>query len=125
MPRRSHSQKTLAGLVADYAPPLLLIAVLLLAWEGLVWWLELPPWLLPPPSRIAATFVESLPLLGEHIAATLYVTFLGFGLALIVGFGLALAIDSSALLRRALYPLLVASQTVPIVAIAPLLVVGL
>jgi len=53
------------------------------------------------------------------------VTALGFALALGVGFALAFLIDASPLLRRALYPLLVASQTVPIVAIAPLLVVGL
>ncbi|GAB4194476.1 MAG: ABC transporter permease [Roseiflexaceae bacterium] len=105
--------------------PLLLIAALLAGWEGLVRALELPLWLLPPPSRIATTLLGSLPVLGEHVAATLQVTLLGFALALALGFGLGFAIDASPLLRRALYPLLVASQTVPIVAIAPLLVVGL
>jgi ABC-type nitrate/sulfonate/bicarbonate transport system permease component len=109
----------------DYLPPALLLAALVVIWEGLVRWQEVPVWLLPPPSRIATTFGENLPLLGEHVTATLGVTGLGFALALGVGFGLALAIDASPVLRRALYPLLVASQTVPIVAIAPLLVVGL
>lgn len=111
--------------LALYGPPLLLVAVLLGAWEVLVRVLKVPTWLLPPPSQIATTFSTNLDVLGGHVAATLTVTALGFGLALLVGFGLAFAIDVSPLLRRALYPLLVASQTVPIVAIAPLLVIGL
>jgi ABC-type nitrate/sulfonate/bicarbonate transport system permease component len=126
MPPRLHLWRQYGRSLADrFMPPLLLTVALLLAWELLVRSLRIPVWLLPPPSRIAATFRVSLSILGEHIAATLYVTALGFGLALLVGFGLAFAIDASLLLRRALYPLLVASQTVPIVAIAPLLVVGL
>jgi ABC-type nitrate/sulfonate/bicarbonate transport system permease component len=108
----------------DAVPPLLLIGLILAFWEGLVRWLALPPWLLPPPSQVATTFTTSLSILGPHIAATLYTTLLGFGLALLVGFGLAFIIDASPLLRRAIYPLLVVSQTIPVVAIAPLLVVG-
>lgn len=107
-----------------YAPPLLLIGLLLLVWEVLVRSLAVPDWLLPPPSQIGGTLVANLAVLQGHVAATLYVTFLGLGLAFVVGFGLAFAIDASPLLRRTLYPILVISQTIPIVAIAPLLVVG-
>lgn len=106
------------------APPLALLAGLLVAWEALVRLLAVPTWLLPPPSQIATTLVENLPVLAGHISATLQVTALGFALALLVGFALAFAIDAWGWLRRALYPLLVVSQTIPIVAIAPLLVVG-
>lgn len=106
-------------------PAVALILALLLAWEALVAWFALPDWLLPPPSQVAQTFIASLPVLRAHVAATLYVTFLGLALSLTVGFLLALLIDYSSLVRRAVYPLLVASQTVPIVAIAPLLVIGL
>jgi ABC-type nitrate/sulfonate/bicarbonate transport system permease component len=112
-------------MVGRYLPPFVLIAGLIVSWEVLVWWLALPAWLLPPPSRIATALVESLPLLREHVAATMVVTAIGFALALLLGFALALLIDASPLLRRALYPLLIASQTIPIVAVAPLLVVGL
>jgi ABC-type nitrate/sulfonate/bicarbonate transport system permease component len=108
-----------------YAPPLALGAALLLAWEALVRWFDVPAWLLPAPSQIARTFAGSLGVLRGHVAATLLETTLGFALSLAVGFGLAFALDASPLLRRALYPLLVASQTVLIVAIAPLLVIGL
>lgn len=87
--------------------------------------LQVPDWLLPPPSAILASIVTNASILGGHIAITLLETLLGLSLAMVVGFGLAFAIDASPLLRRTIYPLLVVSQTVPIVAIAPLLVIGL
>ncbi len=110
--------------IVEYIPPTLLVSGLIALWEGLVWYWAIPVWLLPPPSRIVATLIASLPVLGEHTLATLTVTIPGFALALICGFSLGIALDASPLLRRAIYPLLVTSQTVPIVAIAPLLVVG-
>lgn len=112
-----------AGLF-EYGPPTLLVISLLLLWEGLVWYFAIPDWLLPPPSRIVRTLFASLPVLTGHTLATLTVTIPGFALALVAGFNLGIALDASPVLRRAIYPLLVTSQTVPIVAIAPLLVVG-
>lgn len=111
-------------LTARYAPPALLTAALLLGWELAVRGLAVPEWLLPAPSRVLGALLGAAPVLAGHVAATLWVSGLGFGLALALGFGLAFAMDAAPLLRRALYPLLVVSQTVPIVAIAPLLVVG-
>jgi len=111
--------------IRAYGPPVSLILALLLSWELLVRGLDVPDWLLPPPSQVGLALFRSWPVLRGHMLATLQVTALGFGLALVTGFVLAITIDVSPLLRRALYPLLVASQTVPIVAIAPLLVVGL
>jgi ABC-type nitrate/sulfonate/bicarbonate transport system permease component len=119
-----HQSQPMMAPLRALLPALSLSGLLLLVWEGLVRWFDLPDWLLPAPSLVVQTFFTSLPILREHVAATLYTTILGFGLALIVGFGLAFLIDASTLLRRALYPLLVVSQTIPVVAIAPLLVVG-
>ncbi len=104
-------------------PPLLLVALLLLVWEVLVRALDVPAWLLPPPSRVGATLLHDAPLLHTHIASTLTATLYGCVLALLVAPTLAFALDAWEPLRRALYPLLVASQTVPIVAVAPLLIV--
>jgi ABC-type nitrate/sulfonate/bicarbonate transport system permease component len=120
----AHSFETMARAVPRYGPAALLVTALLVAWEALAWLFAIPDWLLPPPSQIAATFAEDLPVLQRHAMVTLLTTALGFALTLVLGFVLAIAIDASPLLRRAIYPLLVFSQTVPIVALAPLLVVG-
>jgi ABC-type nitrate/sulfonate/bicarbonate transport system permease component len=107
----------------QYAPPLLLLLLLLVAWQALSWLTKVPKWLLPSPWQIVVAGVEARGLLGAHTWQTLKETWVGLGLAVTVGLGLALVIDSSSLLRRTVYPLLVASQTVPILALAPLLII--
>ena len=104
--------------------PLLLALVFVACWEWAVWYWKVAPWLLPAPSRILVTLWQGRVVLGGHVLVTLLETVLGFGLALMVGWSLAFLVDASPLLRVAVYPLLVASQTIPIVAIAPLLVIG-
>ncbi|MCE5259839.1 MAG: ABC transporter permease [Chloroflexi bacterium] len=108
---------------ARWAPPFVLVAAALVLWELAVRWTQVPKWLLPSPSAILRAGWEARGLLGPHIIQTALETLLGFCLALVVGIGLGFLIDYSKLLRNALYPLLVASQTVPTVAIAPLLVI--
>ncbi|MGQ9628407.1 MAG: ABC transporter permease [Anaerolineae bacterium] len=108
---------------AEYLPPIALIFILLLGWEVAVRVWEIPKWLLPSPWQIVVATFEGRDLLGPHIWQTLKESWLGLALALASGLALAAAIDLSGFLRRALYPLLVASQTVPIMAIAPLLII--
>ena len=110
-------------LVRLYGPPLLLILLLLVAWQLLSWLMKVPKWLLPSPWQIVVAGVEARELLGPHTWQTLKETWVGLGLAVALGLGLALVIDLSSLLRRTVYPLLVASQTVPILALAPLLII--
>jgi ABC-type nitrate/sulfonate/bicarbonate transport system permease component len=110
-------------LARQYAPPLLLILLLLVAWQVLTWLMKVPKWLLPSPWQIVVAGVEARELLGPHTWQTLKETWVGLGLAVTVGLGLALVIHFSPLLRRTVYPLLVASQTVPILALAPLLII--
>jgi ABC-type nitrate/sulfonate/bicarbonate transport system permease component len=110
-------------LLRQYTPPLVLIVLVFVVWQVGTWLMQVPKWLLPSPWQIVVAGWEALDLLGPHTWQTLKETWLGLGLSLVVGLGLALVIDLSALLRRALYPLLVASQTVPILALAPLLII--
>ncbi len=103
-------------------------AVLVLAAAGGVWELVtrlagVPAWLLPAPSVIVLAFVEALPQLGRHTASTMLETGIGYGAALTAAFVIAALIDQSSLARRALAPLLVTSQTIPIFALAPLLAI--
>lgn len=109
--------------VRRYAPPLLLIVLLVVAWQAGTWLTGVPKWLLPSPLQVVLAGIGARGLLGPHTWQTLKETWLGLGLSLVVGLALALAIDFSALLRRTLYPVLVASQTVPILALAPLLII--
>lgn len=110
-------------LLRQYGPPVGLIILVFSAWQVGTWLMQVPKWLLPSPWEIIVAGAGALTLLGPHTWQTLQETWLGLGLSLVVGLGLALLIDFSATLRRTLYPLLVASQTVPILALAPLLII--
>jgi putative hydroxymethylpyrimidine transport system permease protein len=109
--------------------PAAVIAALLLTWEAAAQWdlladlLSIEDFLIPAPSEIATVLWEERALLAEDAWVTIQEVLLGFGLALVAGLALAIVIHLSETARRALYPLLVASQTVPIVVIAPILVV--
>ncbi len=106
-----------------WGAPLLLVGLALGVWEGWVRLAGTPAWLLPPPSAVARTLVDDRALLLRHARVTLAEVLLGFALALAAGVLLAVLIDASATVERAVYPLVVASQTVPVPALAPLLLV--
>lgn len=108
---------------AAYGAPTALATLLLATWELVVWGFAVPRWLLPAPSQIVQAAWESRDLLWLHSRQTLLEAWLGLGLALVVGVVFAGLIDLSPLLRRTLYPLLVTSQTVPVLAIAPLFII--
>lgn len=112
-------------MTARVLAPASLIVLLLGLWEGAVRAFRVPAYILPPPSRIFATFGTSLPLLAHHGAVTLAEILLGLLLATGFGVLLALALHASPSLERALRPFLLASQMIPVFAIAPLLVVWL
>jgi ABC-type nitrate/sulfonate/bicarbonate transport system permease component len=82
-----------------------------------------PRWLLPPPSAVFHSLVMDRHILLPNAAVTLVEVLLGFALALVSGIGLGVAIYRSPTLDRAIYPLVIASQTVPVPALAPLLLV--
>ncbi|ABF88847.1 ABC transporter, permease protein [Myxococcus xanthus DK 1622] len=103
-------------------PPLVALVVLLTLWEGTVRLLEVPRWLVPPPSAIgAAGAQEASSLLGAAVT-TGRSALVGFGLSAVLGVLVAVLLASSRMVERALYPYTLFLQTVPIVAIAPLLV---
>ena len=107
----------------QWALPATLILVALGIWEATVRSLNIARWLLPPPSSIGAELFESRSLLLRHTWVTLEEVVLGFALALIVGIALAAAIAYSRIVERAAYPYIIASQTIPIIVIAPLLLI--
>jgi NitT/TauT family transport system permease protein len=105
--------------------PALTVAALLLLWEGLARLLRLPPWILPSPVSIVQATAAWAPRLPYHFGVTLYETLVGFALAIAVGIPLATLVVHVPLLHGTLYPLLLGLQSVPKVAIAPLLLIWL
>ena len=104
-------------------PPLLLVGLFLLAWELYARSSGISPFVLPPPSRVVASLWEFRDQAFRHTLPTLGETLVGFTISILAGIGAAVAMDRIDAIRRALAPLLVGSQTIPIVAIAPLVVV--
>lgn len=101
-------------------PPLALAAVLLAAWEIACRALDLPPYLLPPPSAVALALVARAPLLLSSAAVTFWMAFEALIVAAVLGGGLALVVSLSRPAEQAVRPLAVALQVTPVVAIAPL-----
>ncbi len=112
-------------LLSRALPAALLAVLILAAWESLVWVFGVPEFLLPGPSAIVGAFWESRELLLRHAGPTAGEAVLGFFAAVITGALSGLLINRSELAERSLYPWLVVSQTLPTVAIAPILVTWL
>ena len=104
------------------AAPLMLAAAILLAWEVSVRLLAVPRYVLPPPTQIAAEIVIDRRIIFSQLSVTLFEILSGYALSCVVGFCLSILIVSR-LYSGASLPLIVASQTIPVIAIAPLLVI--
>lgn len=112
-------------LVREAGIPALAVIVLVILWEVLVRAFKVPEFLLPAPSSIASESWAVAGNLGMHSLATLRTVLLGFLLSVVISLPMALTISSSPAVGNAIYPLLVLTQSVPKVALAPLLVVML
>ncbi|HXX83260.1 MAG TPA: ABC transporter permease [Casimicrobiaceae bacterium] len=110
-------------LYSAWARPILLIALLLLLWEAVVVVFRIPPYLIPAPWDVVVQLVNEWPKLLRESLVTTYATLGGFGLSIAFGIPMALLIAYSRTVEGFVYPLLVFSQSVPKVAIAPLFVV--
>src|SRR5215468_10976713 len=103
--------------------PIIAIVLLMSVWEGAVYLSEIPSWLLPPPSQVLAEISDHARILTKHALATLTVIVSGFLLSAVIGIPLALAISFLQFFNRAVYPIIVFSQLIPKIAIAPLFVI--
>jgi ABC-type nitrate/sulfonate/bicarbonate transport system permease component len=106
----------------SFVPPLLLVLALLGAWELYADSGAASSFVLPAPHSIATAMWENAGFLAANLWPTAEEIALGLLLALMLGFALAVLMHFSGPLRRALYPLAVGSQAIPIAVIAPLLV---
>ena len=98
------------------------IVVLLFVWQILSSAGIVPSFLLPSPLEVVQAFVKDFPLLMEHAKVTLTEGFLGLTLGVVIGFVAAVLMDHFQGFYKAFYPIMVITQTIPTIAIAPLLV---
>jgi ABC-type nitrate/sulfonate/bicarbonate transport system permease component len=92
-------------------------------WEILVRLRDTPTWLLPPPSAIGKSIIENWAMLLEHTWVTAQSALIGFAIAFVVGVGSAILVTSSRILERSLYPVIIATNAIPVIAIAPILLI--
>lgn len=104
-----------------YGPAATLLILGGIGWDLAVRYLRIPTYILPAPGQIAAALWRwRQPLLRQHLPVTLLEVLIGLGLSVCLGVALALAMHLVPLIHRAVYPIIIASQTIPIIAISPL-----
>ena len=108
--------------ITDKIAPSIIIAILLMIWQILSMVNIIPKFMLPSPFEVVKAFISDFPLLMEHTKITLIEAFLGLGLGIVLGFVVAVVMDRFEYAYKMIYPVLVITQTIPTVAIAPLLV---
>ena len=111
--------------VTSSIAPIVLLVALLGIWELAVRLFHVPAYILPPVSRVIAVFFTRFPTLWPHAVTTMAEIVLGMLLGGAGGFALGTALFYSKTLERALYPLIIGSQMLPVFAVAPLLIVWL
>lgn len=109
--------------VRGWTIPSGLILTVIALWEVLVRLNDTPRWFLPPPSAVVFALVENWRLIAGHTWVTLQAVLIGFAVAFLVGVSTAVAIATSRNIERGIYPLVVGSQAIPIIALAPILLI--
>jgi putative hydroxymethylpyrimidine transport system permease protein len=99
------------------------LALFLLTWQGICWVFRIPAYLLPSPAVTVRAIVHDVSFLGRHVTATAVETLAGFGVAVAVGLTIAVSMNGSRLCRDLMYPPLVLTQAVPLIAVAPLVLI--
>lgn len=103
--------------------PAILFLILLAVWHFISRFSGVAFWILPGPLEVLKNIFSNLPLIWHHLQPTLSEALAGLLLSIVSGMSVAILMNSSALVRFALYPYMVVSQTVPIIAVAPLLII--
>jgi ABC-type nitrate/sulfonate/bicarbonate transport system permease component len=109
-------------LIKAYGLSAILLLVLFALWETVCRAGLVPHFIAPPPTEIIHVLFTKAGAFSDHFYATFLEVFYGYAAGLTVGLLLGIAIAYSSLTERTLYPLIVASQTIPIIAMGPILV---
>ncbi|MBN9220393.1 MAG: ABC transporter permease [Mesorhizobium sp.] len=114
--------RRVAGFLAKSAPAVISVGLLLVTWELYANHSGIKPTILPAPSRVLEQAILNRGALIDNAIPTIRATLLGFACSLSAAFVFSVLVDFFQPLRRALFPVFIVSQTLPLVAIAPLVV---
>ncbi|MGG7142641.1 ABC transporter permease [Clostridium nigeriense] len=103
--------------------PIIFLIILLIIWEGIVRGGGIEKYIMPAPTDIIKVLISDFKTMIPHILATLYEGVVGFIVAIGLSIILAIIMDMVPLIKKALYPVLVISQTIPTIALAPLFII--
>ena len=112
-------------LLLHYGPPVLVFLAVAAIWEAAVRGFHVPPFLLPAPSAILQRIVQDHSMLADNLRVTMEAACTGLSIGSLIALALAVLFMLSRLMERALLPWAIVIQTVPILAIAPLLTIWL
>ncbi|QQG40475.1 MAG: ABC transporter permease [Candidatus Levyibacteriota bacterium] len=111
--------------IINLGPAFVLFTTLFTVWEIFVQTSQISNQLLPSPIVIMQAFFRNWNIILPHVQQTLIETLIGIFTAIVIGITTAVLLDTSSWVKRAVYPILVTSQTIPIIALAPLLLIWL
>jgi NitT/TauT family transport system permease protein len=111
------------GTFYDYILPALVIIAMFVVWELVVIIFKIPRFILPSPSAVWASLVQWYTVIWGHALQTLYTTMVGFIIAVVFGLLLGWMVGYSAIVYKAVYPLLIGFNSIPKVALVPILVI--
>ncbi|GAA0764317.1 ABC transporter permease [Clostridium sartagoforme] len=109
--------------IGNKIAPIVFILILLIIWEFIVNVGGIEKYILPAPTDVIKVLIKDFRTMIPHISATLYEGMVGFLIAIVLSIILAVIMDMVPLIKRSLYPVLVISQTIPTVALAPLFII--
>lgn len=104
-----------------YLPAIIAFVIFIVAWQLIVTFLNIPTFLLPPPSKIVTSLLNPSYSWWNNSYVTIYESLAGFGVAVVVGLGLAVVMVLSEKISRVIYPFVIAAQVVPKIALVPIL----
>lgn len=103
--------------------PALTFFIIILVWNQIVFWLEVPEYLIPSPSKVACTFNELKSSLIKEMSVTLLESVLGFIIGVMIGTMAGILFSTSRMLGVSFYPYIILIKAIPIIAIAPMLII--
>lgn len=103
--------------------PIITLVAALLLWQVIVDAKNVPAYIVPSPTSIVKTLISDFKVIMDNTKLTIYESIVGFVISIVLSFVLAVLMDSFKILRKSLYPILVISQTIPTIAIAPLFII--